>query len=173
MRLKENNKNSNDSCQVFSSAPLLLRGERRSRRTMNTRGVVRGSECPIKRTKQSETYFQQDQFKCIEQGTYEHMTFAVSWGGHNASFKCFLFTQLEGGINFNGKSVQRVMSKVTIFWTTSLSFVQMSSIQTKPTRCINSTAPLFCQHNHYSRACFKPELHKYIFFKVKEHFLQV
>ena len=91
-------------------------------------------------------------------------------GGHNASFKHFLFTQLEGGINFNGKKVSsEPWQESQFFWTTFLSFVQMSSIQTKPTRCINSTAPLFCQHNHYSRACFKPELHKYIF-KVKEHF---
>ena len=107
---------------------------------------------------------------------WKHYDFCrlLGGGGHNASFKHFLFTQLEGGINFNGKKVSsESWQESQFFWTTSHSFVQMSSIQTKPTRCINSTAPLFCQHNHYSRACFKPELHKYIFFKVKEHFLQV
>ena len=92
MRLKENNKNNNDSCQDFSSAQLLLRGERRSRRTMNTLGVVRGSECPIKGTKQSEAYFQQDYFRCIEQGTF-HLLVRQDQKSHNYIYKHNAYTE--------------------------------------------------------------------------------
>ena len=39
----------------------------------------------------------------LEKKTIKDITFALSWGGGIMFFSNVFFTQLEGGINFNGK----------------------------------------------------------------------